>query len=89
MRVYQTGVQYHLAHSLGLILLGMTIREQPSSFTLKFSAWAMIVGTLLFSGSLYLLAVLNLSWLGMITPLGGLLLLISWLSLAYGMLLAK
>jgi len=49
------------------------------------AAWSFVIGTLLFSGSLYGLAMLQIKWLGPVTPLGGILLIIGWLALAYGL----
>lgn len=81
MKAYQTGVEYHFYHALGLILIGIIAINLPVNAWLKSSGWMMCIGILLFSGSLYLLSILNLRWLGMITPLGGLLFILSWLSL--------
>ena len=81
MKVYQTGNEYHFYHALGLILLGIIAMHLPVNFWLKLSGWTMFTGTVLFCGSLYLLSILNLRWLGMITPVGGLLFISAWLSL--------
>jgi uncharacterized membrane protein YgdD (TMEM256/DUF423 family) len=53
----------------------------PINIWIKNSGWMMFAGIILFSGSLYLLSILNLRWLGMITPLGGLLFILAWLNL--------
>jgi uncharacterized membrane protein YgdD (TMEM256/DUF423 family) len=53
--------------------------------SLSVAAWSFVTGTLLFSGSLYGLAMLQIKWLGPVTPLGGILLIIGWLALAYGL----
>lgn len=81
LNVYQTGVQYHFYHALGLILVGIIALNIPLNIWIKNSGWMMFFGIVLFSGSLYLLSILNLRWLGMITPLGGLLFILAWLSL--------
>ena len=81
LAVYQTGVQYHFYHSLGLILIGVIAWQMPGSIWLKWSAWIMLAGIILFSGSLYTLALTNLRWLGMITPIGGTAFIIAWLLL--------
>jgi len=81
LSVYQTGVQYHFYHSLGLILIGIIAMNIPVTIWIKNSGWMMLFGILLFSGSLYALSILNIRWLGMITPLGGLLFILAWLSL--------
>ena len=82
LSVYQTGVQYHFYHSLGLIIIGVTAFHLPASASLKWSARLMLAGIILFSGSLYLLALTNINWLGMITPVGGTAFIVAWLLLA-------
>lgn len=84
MTVYQTGVQYHFYHTLALLGVGVLLAQFPQSVPLKVSGWAMLAGMLVFSGSLYLLALTGTRWLGAITPIGGLSLLVAWLALAVG-----
>jgi uncharacterized membrane protein YgdD (TMEM256/DUF423 family) len=79
--IYQTGVQYHFYHSLGLILIGLVAWHMPGLPQLRWAAWIMLAGILLFSGSLYALALTNAGWLGMITPFGGLAFIGAWLLL--------
>jgi uncharacterized membrane protein YgdD (TMEM256/DUF423 family) len=78
LSVYKTGVEYHFYHALGLILVGLTALRLPESVPLKASGWVMLAGIVLFSGSLYLLALTGLPWLGAITPIGGLAFLAAW-----------
>ena len=80
--VYKTGVQYHLAHALGLILLGIIVELRGGNRSYRWSGIAMLAGTVLFSGSLYLMAMTGLRWLGAITPIGGVFFLLAWLLLA-------
>ena len=80
--VYQTAVEYHFYHALGLILIALARYHRPESRLLEWSGWLMFGGLLLFSGSLYVLALADIPILGMITPFGGLLFLTSWLLLA-------
>jgi uncharacterized membrane protein YgdD (TMEM256/DUF423 family) len=80
LEVYKTGVTYQMWHALGLIAL--LHQQTPDEKLLHWAGWLMFTGIVLFSGSLYLLAILNLKWLGMITPLGGVAFLIAWLLLA-------
>ncbi len=81
---FETGIRYQLYHGLALLALGLAA---PHAFTLKWIARFMVWGTLLFSGSIYLLSlkdVLGLQWLrylGPITPIGGLLLILAWIGL--------
>jgi uncharacterized membrane protein YgdD (TMEM256/DUF423 family) len=84
MAVYQTGVQYHFYHTLALLGVGILLQQFPHSLALKVSGWGMLVGMLVFSGSLYLLVLSGTRWLGAITPIGGLALLVAWFALAVG-----
>lgn len=77
--VYQTGVSYQMYHALGLIGIALIRLHAANSRLLIWAGRLMFIGILLFSGSLYLLALLNLNWLGMITPIGGVCFLIAWL----------
>ena len=82
LAVYQTGVSYQMWHALGLIGIALMRLQVPESKLLSWAGSLMFIGILLFSGSLYLLAILNLTWLGMITPIGGVSFLIAWLLIA-------
>jgi uncharacterized membrane protein YgdD (TMEM256/DUF423 family) len=82
LAVFQTGVQYQLWHTFALLAIASQSRPQTASRWLGWSAWAMIAGMLMFSGSLYALALTGERWLGMITPFGGLCFLTGWLLLA-------
>ncbi len=84
--VYQTAVLYHLVHAVGLVLVGLIAHLLPDSAPVRWSGWLLAAGTLLFSGSLYLLAVSGIRWLGAVTPLGGLAFLAGWALLATAML---
>ncbi len=74
---FQTGVQYQMLHSLALILLVILYRLLPHDL-LHYSAAFMLAGIVLFSGSLYMLAITQIKWFGPITPLGGLCFIIGW-----------
>jgi uncharacterized membrane protein YgdD (TMEM256/DUF423 family) len=78
--VFQTGVQYQFYHSLALLLLAVIYRQSPQPMLL-WSAGFMLAGILLFSGSLYLLALTQQKWFGPVTPLGGLCFIVAWLLL--------
>jgi uncharacterized membrane protein YgdD (TMEM256/DUF423 family) len=82
LAVYQTGVQYHFYHSLGLLAVGMLMLWLPANALLKYSGGAMVAGIVFFSGSLYLLSVTGLRLLGAVTPVGGLCFIVAWLLLA-------
>lgn len=77
--VYKTAVSYQMWHVLVLALIAVL----PEHKLLSWAGWCLVAGVVLFSGSLYLLAILNIGWLGMITPLGGLAFLAAWALLAY------
>lgn len=80
MQVYKTGVDYHFYHALGLLLVGALSLSMPSGL-LNWSAILLTVGILLFSGSLYVLAITGIKWLGAITPFGGLSFMAGWILL--------
>jgi uncharacterized membrane protein YgdD (TMEM256/DUF423 family) len=82
LAVYQTGVTYHMWHALGLLVIGLLHQQAPTAKRLVWAGWLMFVGILLFSGSLYLLAVTDEKALGMVTPFGGVCFLLAWLLLA-------
>lgn len=77
--VYKTAVSYQMWHVLALALIAVL----PEHKLLRWAGWCLVVGIVLFSGSLYLLAIFNIGWLGMITPFGGLAFLAAWAILAY------
>lgn len=80
--VYQTGVQYHVYHALGLITVGYLANIMSESTLLLWSGWLMLAGIVLFSGSLYVLSLSGITWLGAITPFGGAAFIASWALLA-------
>jgi uncharacterized membrane protein YgdD (TMEM256/DUF423 family) len=82
LSVYQTGVTYQMWHALGLIAIALISEQTPDSKLLRWAGGLMFAGILLFSGSLYTLALLNHTWLGMITPFGGVCFLAAWLLIA-------
>lgn len=79
LSVYQTAVEYHTYHALGIILIGLIITTRPNSILTRWAAAIMLAGIILFSGSLYLLSFSGMRWLGAITPFGGLAFIIAWL----------
>lgn len=81
MQVYQIGVQYQFYHSLGLLFAGI-IGFQIQSKWVGRSAVFLVFGIVLFSGSLYLIALSGIKAIGVITPLGGLSFIAGWISLA-------
>ena len=80
--VYQTGVQYHFYHTFALLAVSILLIQFPHAVALKWGGMLFILGTLLFSGSLYLLSITGIRWLGAITPLGGVAFIAGWVFMA-------
>ncbi len=79
LEVFQTGVQYQIYHALALGGLAILLHWYPDSRLLSGAGWAFVAGVLLFSGSLYMLAISGIGILGAITPIGGLAFMLGWL----------
>lgn len=77
---WATAAQYHLLHSVVLLALGLFAAYSGKSVKLPASLFS--AGIVLFSGSIYLLVLTKMRWLGPVTPIGGMLLILGWLSLA-------
>lgn len=85
MAAFETGVRYQLIHAVALLGCGWAMeRARPGAITL--AAWLFLAGTVLFSGSLYGMALTGITRLGMVTPFGGLAFLVGWLALGFGLL---
>src|SRR6185312_6623804 len=82
LETFRTGAQYQMYHALALVLIGVMLQRQPSAVASN-SAWAMLAGIVLFSGSLYALALTGMTRLGIITPFGGVAFLAGWAMLAF------
>ena len=83
---FETAVSYHFYHTLGLLGLGILAMIKPSWKGLSFAAWGMFLGILIFSGSLYILSLTGITWLGAITPIGGIGFILGWFALAYSVI---
>ena len=81
LAVFETGVRYHMYHALALLATAL-VMERMGGRLMVCAGWSFTVGIVLFSGSLYLLALTGVTILGAITPLGGLAFLIGWACLA-------
>jgi len=88
LNTFKTAADYQLIHGIGLIIVGILSKENPNRYNFA-AAIFMFIGIILFCGSLYLLALTNTKWLGIITPFGGLFFLASWLTLGFNYLLDK
>jgi len=80
LQIYKTGVEYHFYHALGLMLIGVLAVVLPS-VSFKWPAILLSAGIILFSGSLYLLAITGIKALGAVTPVGGLSFIAGWIFL--------
>jgi uncharacterized membrane protein YgdD (TMEM256/DUF423 family) len=78
---FDTAAHYHLAHALALVLTGLLAERLPGRWT-RLAGWLFLAGVLIFSGSLYILAVFDLGFMGAVAPLGGAALIGGWLCLA-------
>ncbi|HSP77664.1 MAG TPA: DUF423 domain-containing protein [Myxococcaceae bacterium] len=81
LAVFETGARYQMYHSLGLLAVGLLAHFRPNPL-LDGAGWAMLAGILLFSGSLYALALSGVRVLGAITPFGGVGFLVGWVLFA-------
>ncbi|MFF0829784.1 DUF423 domain-containing protein [Brevibacillus sp. NPDC003359] len=80
--IFHTGVTYQTTHALALVLVALLLKWYPDSSGLVWAGWCFAAGTLIFSGSLYTLAMTGIKVLGAITPIGGVLFLAGWALLA-------
>lgn len=81
LAVFETGVRYQMYHALALLGVAWATTQWTSSLT-NTAGWMFVGGTVIFSGTLYLLAISGVRWLGAITPIGGVMFLIGWGCLA-------
>jgi uncharacterized membrane protein YgdD (TMEM256/DUF423 family) len=77
LAIFETGARYQMYHALALLAVAWAATRWPGALTTA-SGWLFVAGTLIFSGSLYLLSVTGLRWLGAITPIGGVAFLAGW-----------
>lgn len=83
LAVWETGVRYQIYHALALLAVAWALARWPGS-AVQASGWLFVAGTLLFSGSLYALALSGVRGLGAVTPLGGVAWIAGWALLAWG-----
>jgi uncharacterized membrane protein YgdD (TMEM256/DUF423 family) len=88
LAVFETGVRYHMYHALALLLVAALAARDGAHGARAIAAagWLFVAGIVLFSGSLYLLAVTGVTVLGAITPIGGVAFLAGWAALAFSAL---
>jgi len=80
---FEVGARYHMYHALALLAVAWAVTRWPGP-AVSVSGWLFVIGTVLFSGSLYALSLTGVRWLGAVTPLGGLAFLAGWACLARG-----
>ena len=83
LEVFHTGVRYQMYHAFGLIVSGAALSVYHLSH-FRWATWSFLTGICVFSGSLYILSLTGIRWLGAMTPLGGLFFIAGWLLLAIG-----
>ncbi len=83
LTIFETAARYHMYHSLAILAVALLAHAKPSR-TSRVAGWCFLVGTLLFSGSLYAMALSDMAWrfLGAVTPIGGVFMIAGWISLA-------
>jgi uncharacterized membrane protein YgdD (TMEM256/DUF423 family) len=87
LAVFETAARYQMYHALALLAAGWAVGRWPGGAAVA-AGWLFVAGTLVFSGSLYLLTLTGARWLGAITPLGGLAFILGWAALAWAALRA-
>ena len=83
--IYQTAQEFQFYHALGLVLIGILLLHYPDNAWITGCGWLLTGGIVIFSGSLYTLVLTNTSWLGAITPIGGVAFIAGWVSLIIGL----
>lgn len=84
LEVFETAARYQMYHALALLFVAWLAERALASGAVRLAGWAFVVGTVIFSGSLYLLSLTDATWLGAITPLGGVAFLVGWAAVIGG-----
>jgi uncharacterized membrane protein YgdD (TMEM256/DUF423 family) len=88
LETFETGVRYQMYHGLGLLAVAWAIRVWPER-RLATAAWMLLAGTVVFSGSLYVLVLTGARWFGAVTPFGGVMLIAGWALVAWRLLMNR
>ena len=83
LETFEVAVRYQMYHALGLLAVAWAV-SQWSSQLINLAGWSFVIGTCIFSGSLYILSLTGIRWFGAITPIGGLVLIVGWACLIWG-----
>ena len=86
--IFETGVRYQMYHALGLVLLGL-LGMSTSFIISQLPALFFVIGIIIFSGTLYLIPLTGIRWLGAITPIGGIAFIAGWFMLIYNILISR
>jgi uncharacterized membrane protein YgdD (TMEM256/DUF423 family) len=78
---FETAVKYHFYHSLAIALIGVLKIQFPANKKLNLSGYFFLIGIIIFSGSLYMMSLTGITWLGAITPIGGVAFILGWVYL--------
>lgn len=84
LATFETAVKYHFYHTLAIFLVGILAIVWRQNKYLRYSIYCFLIGIIVFSGSLYVLSLTNATWLGAVTPLGGLAFILGWVFLFIG-----
>lgn len=82
LSTFQTAVRYQMYHALALLAVAFALDRWPDAGVLNLAGWLFVAGVVLFSGSLYLLSLAGIRWMGAVAPLGGAAFIAGWLCLA-------
>ncbi|WP_291784405.1 DUF423 domain-containing protein [Cecembia sp.] len=80
---FETAVQYHFYHALAMLAISIWYSMSPEKKALKWAMGLFLIGILIFSGSLYILSLSGITWLGAITPIGGVAFIIAWITIIF------
>ena len=83
LNAFEVGIRYQMYHALALLAVAWALSRWPRA-EITVAGWLFIAGTIIFSGSLYLLSLTGVRWIGAITPIGGVAFLLGWLSMVWG-----
>lgn len=84
LEVWKTGVTYQMFHAIGLLVIGLLVGKFATASSFTWAGWLMLIGIVLFSGSLYALSTTGIKVFGPITPLGGVAFLVAWVFVIVG-----
>jgi uncharacterized membrane protein YgdD (TMEM256/DUF423 family) len=83
VETFETAVKYHFYHAIAILAIAIWLNIQPERKYLKRIIWSLFLGIMIFSGSLYILSLTGIVWLGAITPIGGVAFIYGWMSLIW------